>query len=281
MSGIDPGSKSSAEIEREVHQSRAEVEQTLGAIQDRLSPGQLIDQAVGYFRGGGAEFARNLGDSITQNPLPVTLVGVGLAWMMLSGQRSARNGDDVEPRYWQDSPDDLEKPYVGLADEYRTYAGSGADRDTEGFGEQVIDAGRSAKEKLGELGDQARELGAEAGERFGRARRDAADRAYEARERARHHGRRAKQSILRSFNEQPLVLGAIGLAIGAALGAALPPSEAEDRLMGEAGDTALRRAKEVGREQAQKARAAAEAVVDAAREEAGEQGLAPGGEASA
>jgi len=59
------GSTSAAEIEREVKQSRAEVEQTLDAIQARLSPGELLDQAVDYFREGrGAEVARNLGDSI-------------------------------------------------------------------------------------------------------------------------------------------------------------------------------------------------------------------------
>ena len=63
QASTDPGSKSAAEIEREVRQSRAEVEQTLDAIQARLSPGQLLDQAVDYFREGrGGEFARNLGD---------------------------------------------------------------------------------------------------------------------------------------------------------------------------------------------------------------------------
>jgi hypothetical protein len=71
------------------------------------------------------------------------------------------------------------------------------------------------------------------------------------------------------------VLGAIGLAIGAALGAALPPSETEDRLMGDARDQALRRATKAGRKQAEKARAAAGAVVQAAREEANKQGLTP------
>ena len=100
-SGTDPGSKSAAEIERDVQQSRADIEHTLDAIQERLSPGQLVDQAVGYFRGGrGVDFARNLGDSIAANPIPVTLMGVGLAWMMISGQRTGRNGDREGSAYW-------------------------------------------------------------------------------------------------------------------------------------------------------------------------------------
>jgi Protein of unknown function (DUF3618) len=280
--GTDPGSRSAAEIEREVQQSRAEVEQTLDAIQARLSPGQLLDQAVGYFRDGrGGEFARNLGDSIIQNPLPLTLVGVGLAWMMLAGQRSPRNGGHRDPAYWDDEPDTFEDHYTGLADESMAYMHTGADLpagegygdDRGGYGDSMKEAGRTAKDKMGELGDQARDAGARARERVEHAGARVAERAHEARARARYHGRRAQQSVVRSFQEQPLVLGAIGVAIGAAIGAALPPSEAEDRLMGEARDDALRRATKAGRAQAEKARAAAGAVVAAARDEAGKQGL--------
>jgi Protein of unknown function (DUF3618) len=108
-SGTDPGSKSAAEIEREVRQSRAEVERTLDQIQERLSPGQLLDQAVGQLRGGDGEFMRNLGDSVRSNPLPVTLVGVGLAWMMLAGGRNGGKSrvpdwerDDWERDDWDD-----------------------------------------------------------------------------------------------------------------------------------------------------------------------------------
>jgi ElaB/YqjD/DUF883 family membrane-anchored ribosome-binding protein len=286
--GTDPGSKSAAEIEREVRQSRAEVEQTLDAIGARLSPGELLDQAIGYFRDGrGGEFARNLGDSITQNPIPLTLVGVGLAWMMLGGQRFARNGEHLGSDYWEDDPEWTEDHYVGLAEEGTAYLHPGADLRSGGGGDDDLkEASRTARDKLGELGDQAkdrlgelggqaRNAGARARERVGHAGAKVADRAQDARRRAQHYGRRAREGMLRSLDEQPLVLGAIGLAIGAALGAALPPSKTEDELMGEARDEALRRAAKAGRAQAEKVSAAAGAVVGAAREEAGRQGLTP------
>ena len=58
----NPGSKSPEEVQREVRQSRAEVEQNLDAIQDRLSPGQLFEQAVDYIRSSsGNDFVQNLG----------------------------------------------------------------------------------------------------------------------------------------------------------------------------------------------------------------------------
>jgi hypothetical protein len=282
--GTDPGSKSAAEIEREVQQSRVEVEQTLDAIQARLSPGQLLDQAVGYFREGrGVEFARNLGDSITQNPIPLALVGVGLAWIMLGGQRVGHNGDRPESSHWDDDPDAFEDDhYTGQAEESMGYLhteadlpGSGYGDQRAGLGEDLRDRGRAAKDKLGEFGDQARDATARAREGVAHAGARVARRAHDARARAGYYGRRARHGVLRTLDEQPLVLGAIGLAIGAALGAALPPSETEDRLMGEARDEALRRATKAGREQAEKARAAAGAVVQAAREEADKQGLMP------
>lgn len=276
----DPGTKSAAEIERDVHASRARVEQTLDQIQDRLSPGQLIDQTVTYLRdGGGGEFARNLGESVKQNPLPVALIAAGVGWMMLGGHQYRSNGDS-EPTDWDDHHDRFGEPYVGLAERHPTYAGfdaPGADTTSASgaasdLGDRLKDTARDAKDSLGALGDETRERIADAGS-------DAADRARHLRERARQRSRRVKQSVLQTINEQPLILGAIGLAIGAALGAAVPPSEVEDRLMGETRDEALRRAEEVGREQAEKARDAAATIAAAARDEA--EALTPDAEPEA
>ena len=62
--------------------------------------------------------------------------------------------------------------------------------------------------------------------------------------------------------EQPLVLGAIGLAVGALLGAGLPRTRQEDELMGEASDRLTEKAKEAGREQLEKAKEVASAAKD-------------------
>ena len=114
--GTDPGTGSPAELEREARESRADVERTLDAIQDRLSPGQLVDQVARYMRDNGGEFARNFGDTVRQNPVPVVLVGVGLAWMMLGSRR------------------DVDLPRAADADEYwaGNEAGSATARDDPG-----------------------------------------------------------------------------------------------------------------------------------------------------
>jgi hypothetical protein len=64
----------------------------------------------------------------------------------------------------------------------------------------------------------------------GCARRDAAY--YQSRA-LREQGRQGLDYVVR---DQPLILGAIGLAVGAAVGALIPNTEAENRLMGETRD---------------------------------------------
>lgn len=196
--GTDPGSKSSAEIEREVEQSRSDIEHTLDAIQDRLSPGQMLDKAMGVFRGGSGDFARNLGDSITANPIPLALIGVGVAWMMYSSQRPARPSYRAETGYWDEDLDEIEEYYAGFAEDEEHFAGypgeeayvSGETETSEGFGSHLKEAGRTAKSKMGAVGEQARH----AGERV----RHAGERARHAAERARRAGEHARERFGRA-----------------------------------------------------------------------------------
>ena len=99
----DPGSKSAAELEREVEAQRAQVEDNLDQLQDRLSPGQMMDQLFDYARkGNGAAFTRNLGRSMRDNPMPVALIGVGMAWLMAGGGATGTGGPSRRSRYDDD-----------------------------------------------------------------------------------------------------------------------------------------------------------------------------------
>jgi hypothetical protein len=306
VTGTDPGTKSAAEVEREVRESRARVERTLDQIQERLSPGELIDQAVTYFRhSGGSEFARNLGDSVKHNPMPVALVAVGLAWMMMSGRRADDDGYDRAA--WDEgygSVEEWDDELVGGGPEasplyetgYAPFATDATERwnesdetaevgdDHDSVGDQAREGLRRARHKADELVDRARDAARGAADEVGAKANAMAGRARAGVTRTRHgfrdagagvarYGRRARRGVLETFYEQPLVLGALGLAVGAAIGAAVPASAAEDSVMGEAGDRIKRDAERVGREQLAKARATAGAAVEAGRAEAERQGL--------
>lgn len=90
-----------------------------------------------------------------------------------------------------------------------------------------------------------------------------------------------RSSLGEIFERQPLALGAIGLAIGAGIAAALPLTEAETELMGETSDQIKEKAQEFAAEQADRATEVAERVIDAAAEEARNQGLSQEGIKSA
>lgn len=81
--------KSPEQLEREVDQARARLGRTASELSDRLSPGELIDQALGMAREHGGEFGRNLGAQVKHNPLPMILTSIGISWLMMS---SSKNG---------------------------------------------------------------------------------------------------------------------------------------------------------------------------------------------
>jgi gas vesicle protein len=50
----------------------------------------VVDELVGYANAsGGGEFLSNLSRSVQNNPLPITLTGVGLAWLMMRANAPA------------------------------------------------------------------------------------------------------------------------------------------------------------------------------------------------
>jgi hypothetical protein len=97
----------SEQLEREAEATRARIAATLDELRGRMTAGQMVDQLVDYARdSGGGEFVRNLGNQVVGNPLPIALVGAGLAWLMMAGRRGPSHGaggfgfggDDVAER---------------------------------------------------------------------------------------------------------------------------------------------------------------------------------------
>ena len=85
------GGKRPDEILAEIDRTRGEMDRTLSAIEQRLTPGQLVDQGLDYLRHSGAnEFVQNLGGTAKQNPLPVAVTAIGLAWLMALGRQPAQ-----------------------------------------------------------------------------------------------------------------------------------------------------------------------------------------------
>lgn len=186
------GDKRPEEILAEIDRTRDEMDRTLSAIEHRLTPGQLVDQGLDYLRHSGAnEFVQNLGGTAKQNPLPVALTAIGIAWLMALGRQPA------QPNYGSTSSSGLRE---GMS---------------------------SMRDRAGNLTDATRQ-----------------------------QWDRARGGVDYLVREQPLALGAIGLAVGAVVAAMAPRTQKEEQLMGEASRNVMEKAKEAGSQQIEKAQQA-------------------------
>ena len=79
-------------------------------------------------------------------------------------------------------------------------------------------------------------------------------RASQMTETAREQWQKARGGVNYMVREQPLALGAIGLAVGAVLAAMAPRTQKEEALMGEASRNVTEKAKEMGSQQLEKAK---------------------------
>ena len=75
-------------LEREADVARTELEHTLEALEQRLSPGAIVDQVMRLARQNGGEFGSNLVTQVRNNPLPTLLVSAGLTWLMAASKRA-------------------------------------------------------------------------------------------------------------------------------------------------------------------------------------------------
>ncbi len=90
---MSDNSTETGRIEQDLDRTRSRLGSHLTELQDRLSPGQVLDDLMGYFRGSeGAAFGRSLMDNVRGNPMPAAVTTIGLAWLMASNPRSPASG---------------------------------------------------------------------------------------------------------------------------------------------------------------------------------------------
>lgn len=91
------GARSPGEIENEIRKTRKAMSSTLEAIERKMSPGQLVDEVLGYFHSGsGSGTLSGVKERVSGNPLPAAMVGAGLAWMIASPGRTGSGQQAAE-----------------------------------------------------------------------------------------------------------------------------------------------------------------------------------------
>ncbi|MEC9483740.1 MAG: DUF3618 domain-containing protein [Halomonas sp.] len=280
------------QIESDIRETRARLDDTLQALELRLSPQNLVDSAFDYVRHGGAnEMAANVGRSVKRNPLPVMLTGIGLGWLLLSQRRTTRQvaphtaglpalKSEVTtlpavPADAQAPADSLPPRSVGASATHSSTTGAGttsSGTDPASVGASATDSPATPAvgstpahdEHHGGRLDAARHKARHTTDHVkGRAQ----SMTHSLRDRA-SHVRHGSQSAMRGaghkaqgagsattnfIQDHPLMAGAIGVAIGAALGSLFPTTRVENERVGKVRDRAVHKAKETGQQQMHRA----------------------------
>lgn len=204
--------KDPEQLEREIDQKRADIGNIVHALENKLSPGELIDTALGYLKGGGGEFFSNLSNTVKANPVPTVLTSIGLIWMMAGQNRQPHSNVTTTG-------------YAGSTSSTGPSMGEKLSAKTQGLKQQ----GAGMKEKASQMSNSVSES-------LGNARTRASDSTRQASQKLRGGADRARGGFNQLLQEQPLALGAIGIALGALMAAAVPPTRREDEMLGEHSD---------------------------------------------
>jgi hypothetical protein len=192
-------------------------------------------------------------DTIYSNPLPATLAGVGIAWLLMNRSRSAsiraqgyagNGGTGDYGRQQMGSRIGETVGQMGAVLGQVTQQASGA------VAQGLHGVTDTASEMLEGASGMATDVAYTAAEGVSQAAHTVADGASAIADRAQAGAKRVERTFQRQLQERPLAIGAAAVAIGTMVGCALPRTRAEDNLMGEARTSMLSRAGDVVQEAA-------------------------------
>jgi ElaB/YqjD/DUF883 family membrane-anchored ribosome-binding protein len=255
--GNGNGSRHPDEIMAEIERTRREMDSTLGAIEERLTPGQLLDQGMDYLKSSGAgDYVRNLRGSVTSNPLPIALVGIGLAWLaaaerMDRSRHGAGGTSAVGP--W-DATGGGTSDWKGKASHLKDEASGMLQRAKEGAHATTSSMHERASGTVDSMKERASGAMSSMQERAAGAMSAGRQTLDETSRMARERMEQMRGGYRRIVDEQPLALGAIGLAIGAVLAAVLPRTRKEDELLAGTREMVADKASELAKQATDKGR---------------------------
>ncbi|MGE3717636.1 MAG: DUF3618 domain-containing protein [Bauldia sp.] len=274
--------ESAAAIESDIRATQARIDHTIDSLKTKLSPGDLLNQVLGFVKEEGGEIGHNAYRQVKENPIPLAVMAAAMAWMMMPKRApdgAAATREAGSHTDWNIAPEHAHhREAIGLHDRVQRAVNEvthTAGETMEAFNERLHDARAKAMGLARDIGEEAEAFR----DRVTGAFTDLSDKATAARSAMTEHmarfadsartgignathyvadtARKAEGRAEKFFNEQPLVVGAIGMAIGALAGALIPNTRRENELMAGAG-------KEIRREARAMAETAMETVEDTA-----------------
>jgi len=242
------------EIQGTIEQTREQMSETIGELQERLSPAHIKAQIREATIGKVEDMAQRASDqmyearqsvvsTVTANPVPAALVGIGLAWLWMN-RRSGGSSYEDSARRWRYPRGGEDRYYPD--ESYRRFQQEGTtpyDREAgpgAGLASKASDALSGASDKISDVVGQVREAGSQFAARTKDRVSGVVDQAQQTAERvktsAQNQAQQAQDRFDRAMDENPLAVGAIALAVGTAIGLAIPQTRKENEWMGETRD---------------------------------------------
>jgi hypothetical protein len=269
--------RNSDQIRSDIDRTRADMDETFNALESKLTPGQILEEAWGLFKDGSSAGASRLLAVVREHPLPSAVIGLGAGWLLVESSRHSESRDDSSrygrgsSRYSRSdrSSDGYDGYDSGESWKQESSGALAAARDkvkdvASSAREAVSNAADTVGEKAEQLKDQAVDLG-----------HQAQDKALQLKRQAKSQVRRVRSGFWQTMEANPLLVGAATLALGIVAGLAIPSTDVEDEWMGETRDQFVDQAKELGQEALDKGKQMAGTVVDKVKSEAEHQGLTP------
>lgn len=219
---------------------------------------KLIDDFSGMFTRDGSMLT-TLKAQVQGNPLPVALVGVGIAWLM-AGQSGATVAAP------QNRPYPTGSASGQSASESQSFSGSGDAGVMESIKETAAGMGSKASSVAGSAADKVSTTAQEAAHALsGQASGYAAA--------TKDQAAKAATATADMLRQEPLVLAALGLALGTAIGALLPRTDIEDAQVGDLSDKLRGQAGDVLQQGVEGAKEVAAQAYQSVKDEADKKGL--------
>lgn len=280
-------------IRADISETRDRMSDTLDEIGERLNPHRVTEQVKDSIREATIgrvenmaqqaadrvnETKRGIMDTIGENPIPAAMVGLGLGWMMWNS-RSDSTGSNVSRYGGADrnltgsSKQSSNRGYSERGYGSGGYGGYGAGAGTSDTGNNDSGVVDTIRDKASDLGGSVRDAAGNLGDTVKDAAGDLTDRAQDVAGSVAQGTRAGTRRVEDAFYENPLLTGAVTLALGLAAGLAAPRTHPEVALMGDARDELGDRVRGVVQETKHKAEHIAERVVDETKNAVQQEGL--------
>jgi hypothetical protein len=280
-----------------VEELRSQVADTASHVRDAVAPATIKRQVKEYVRESSEDMLQSLQRRARENPLQAVAVGAGLAYplwnllravpapllligagLALSRSSTVREATDealARAREVAGEAADMTRQKVN---DWRDSAASVVDQATElasSSKDRVSAAVADTKDRLsGTVSDTKARVASVTRSASG-AMTNGGDEALDrggdvlnaAGERMTSLASQAKATLSHTYEQNPLLIAGIGLAVGALIASSLPATSAENRLFGEASDKLRRRAADAAAEGLDTAKQAVDDVVEAAAQE--------------